>query len=209
MTTTRHTSRILRRIVAAGCAALLATGLSSCTKDDPSPASETSDAATSGDREDGIAPITDASELPTVDTARLDRTDPTSVSYHWLEIAHTFQPGDTAVDNDAYTRGESLTTEQFHKANESFEGSPFTGPWYLRGESLEDPVVSVNATATRMSPIDSFHQYPGTQTREWTLLERAITRSGHELTYRSNRVVVTMVPDGDKWLVDRIAPAGD
>jgi hypothetical protein len=158
--------------------------------------------ATTADAPPEEQPILDAADLPTVDDANLDRTDPSSVSYHWLTIARTIKP-DLDSKGESYQRVRSLSTPEFQKANEETHLHGFTSPWYLQGENPSDPVASVNAEVTAMSAPDEFHEFGDQRTREWTVLQKAVTRSGQVLNKQTGRVLVTMVPDGDNWLVDR------
>lgn len=207
MTTSRPHRRATLRSIAAGVALTAAAlTLSACfghgvkdAPDDPAPQTQSQDT----NRE---MPILRAEDLPTVEDANLDRTNPSSVSYHWLRIARTILP-DLDLEGEAYQRVKSLSTPEFQKANESYEPQQFVTPWYQQGESLSDPVLSVNARVTSMGKVDEFHEFGGRVTREWTVVQTAVTKSGEVLATKSSRVILTLVADGDNWLVDRISAA--
>lgn len=188
------TMLVAASVVVAGCS------------NQPKPAPPPADTSTNSAEED-YTPIVDETDLPTVDNSIIDWADPTSVSYNYLHISGTFIVGEDANNTDIPSRVKPLVTEEFHKSLEGNSVNTAISPWYIKREDVNDPVRSVNATVTSMSPPDRFRTTDSSSQREWTLLQEAITASGQRSTYRSRRVIVHMDKTGDRWLVSHVQQA--
>lgn len=199
----------MRKTTTIALALTVALALSSCGRNGGEPAEGPAPGAhlpeqTTVAPTQTMAPLTAPEELPRGDNQEIDWGDPTSVAVSWAVIRSTFLAGDIMEPGKVTERSNVAVTDGYRERNAPVSNPDVvhTRSWFHLGEKPGDPVVSVTGEAELALRAEPVFGDEDQAVRDLLVTQTPVAESGAQLPKRKQRVLVTLVREGDRWLVD-------